>query len=153
MCLTVNWPSSALFVERNQHRHGAESPISTPTRTHILICRHTLDCSSILHRTTGYAHSSFKRRWQSTVPLCLSNGIQHHLGEASPISTRHVQQVMPISTPPAQRMIGTERLHMGINDASAGCSSTCHTVLQCNTDHDTTGLCVTFGGIVDMKSR
>jgi hypothetical protein len=50
-------------------------------------------------------------------------------------------------------MIGTERLRTRINDAPADWSSTFDTVLQCNTDHDTTGLCVTFGGAVDWKSR
>jgi hypothetical protein len=50
-------------------------------------------------------------------------------------------------------MIGTERLRTRINDAPAHWSSTFDTVLQCNTDHDTTGLCVTFGGAVDWKSR
>ena len=58
-----------------------------------------------------------------------------------------------ISAPTAQPIIGTERLRTGINSAPAGWSSTCDTVLQCNTDHDTTGLCVTFGGAVDWKSR
>ena len=42
---------------------------------------------------------------------------------------------------------------MRINNAPAGWSSTFDIVLQCNTDHDTTGLCVTFGGAVDWKSR
>jgi hypothetical protein len=50
-------------------------------------------------------------------------------------------------------MIGTERLLTRINDAPAGWSSTFDTVLQRDTDHDTTGLCVTFGGAVDWKSR
>jgi len=49
-------------------------------------------------------------------------------------------------------MIGTERLRTGINNAPAGWSSTFDTV-QCDTDHDTTGLCATFGGAVDWKSR
>jgi hypothetical protein len=76
------------------------------------------------------------------LPLRLSSGSQHRHGEVS-----------PISTPTAQPMIGTERLRTGINSAAAGWSSTFDTVLQCNTDHDTTGLCVTFGGAVDWKSR
>jgi hypothetical protein len=60
-------------------------------------------------------------------------------------------------------MIGTERLRMRINDAPAGWSSTFDTVhgkycrfiymFHHDTDRDTTGLCVTFGGAVDWKSR
>jgi hypothetical protein len=50
-------------------------------------------------------------------------------------------------------MIGAEWLHMGIKDAPAVWSSTIDTVLQCNTDHYTTGLCVTFRGATDWKSR
>jgi len=50
-------------------------------------------------------------------------------------------------------MIATERLRMGINDAPAGWGSTFDTVLECDTDHNTTELCVTFGGVVDWKSR
>jgi hypothetical protein len=47
---------------------------------------------------------------------------------------------------------------MGINDAPAGWSSTFDTFLPPDTDndngdHDTTGQCVTFGGVVDWKSR
>jgi hypothetical protein len=59
----------------------------------------------------------------------------------------------PTPTPTAQPMIGTERLRTRINNVPAGWSSTFDIVLQCNTDHDTTGLCVTFGGAADWKSR
>jgi hypothetical protein len=76
------------------------------------------------------------------LPFRLSSGSQHRHGEAS-----------PISTPTAQPMIGTERLRTGIDSAPADWSSTFDTVLQCNTNHDTTGLCVTFGGAVDWKSK
>ena len=55
-------------------------------------------------------------------------------------------------------MIGTERLCTRINDALAGWSITFYTFLprdtdNDNSDHDTTGLCVTFGGVDDWKSR
>jgi hypothetical protein len=50
-------------------------------------------------------------------------------------------------------MIGTERLRTGINSAPAGWCCTFDRVLQCNTYHDTTGQCGTFGGAVDWKSR
>jgi hypothetical protein len=70
---------------------------------------------------------------------------------------------MPISTPTAQPMIGTEMLHTGLNHAAAGWSSTFDTVhdkycrfiymFHHDTDRDTTGLRVTFGGAVDWKSR
>jgi len=66
---------------------------------------------------------------------------------------RSVSNFDTTPTPTAQPMIGTERLRTRINDAPAGWSSTFDTVLQCNTDHDTTGLCVTFGGVADWKSR
>ena len=60
--------------------------------------------------------------------------------------------------PTAQPMIGTERLRTRINDVPASWSSTFDTFLprdtdNFNSDHDTTGLCVTFGGVVDWKSR
>jgi len=47
---------------------------------------------------------------------------------------------------------------MRINDAPAGWSSIFVAFLprhtdNDNTDHDTTGLCVNFGGVVDWKSR
>jgi hypothetical protein len=79
-----------------------------------------------------------------SIPLRLSSGSHHRRGEASPI---------PTPTPTAQPMIGTERLRTRINDAPAGWSSTFDPILQCNTDRDTTGLCVIFGGAVDWKSR
>jgi hypothetical protein len=58
-------------------------------------------------------------------------------------------------------MIATERLHTGISNARAGWSSTFDTVhgkyyrFKCifQHDHNTTGLCVTFGGEVDWKLR
>jgi len=50
-------------------------------------------------------------------------------------------------------MIGTDRLCARIYDALAGSSSTFNTVIQCNTDHDWTGLCVAFEGAVDWKSK
>jgi hypothetical protein len=63
----------------------------------------------------------------------------------------------------ANPMIGIERLRTGINDGPAGWSSTFNTVnakysrfiymFHPETDHDTTGLCVTFGGAVAWKSR
>ena len=64
----------------------------------------------------------------------------------------HVQQLMACVTPTAQPMIGTDRLRMEINDAPACWSSTFDTVLQSNTNHDATGLCVSFGGAADRKS-
>jgi len=60
-------------------------------------------------------------------------------------------------------MIGTERLCTGIINAPAGWSSTLDTVhskycrflymVHHEPDRDTIGLCVTFGGAVDWKSR
>jgi len=60
-------------------------------------------------------------------------------------------------------MIGTKRLRTGINVTPAGWSSTFDTVhgkycrfiyiFQHDTNHETTGLCVIFGGAVDWKSR
>jgi hypothetical protein len=86
--------------------------------------------------------------------LRLSSGNPYHDGEASPISTL---------TPTAQPMIGTERLRPGINVAPDGCSSTFNTVhgkycrfiymYHHDTDRNTTGLCVTFVGAVNWKSR
>ena len=59
----------------------------------------------------------------STLPVCLSSGSQHGHREA-----------LPILTPTVQPMIGTKSLHTGIHDAPAG-------------------LCVTFRGAADWKSR
>jgi hypothetical protein len=55
-------------------------------------------------------------------------------------------------------MIGTERLRTRISDAPAGWSRIFVTFFPSDTgsdysDHDTTGLSVTFGGAVDWKPR
>ena len=75
----------------------------------------------------------------------------------SPISTRHrmigYANFDITLTLTAQPMIKTERLRTRIKDALAGLSSTFDTVYQCSTNHNTTGLCVTFGRAVDSKSR
>jgi hypothetical protein len=102
-------------------------PISIPTQAHLRICTHTLDDSSIRHCTTDYANFN-------TTP-----------------------------TPTAQPMIGTQRFRTRIYNAPAGWSSSFDTVhgkycrfkymFHHDTNHDTTGLCVTFGGAVDWKSR
>jgi hypothetical protein len=80
------------------------------------------------------------------LPLRLSSRSQHCHAEASPILTLT-----------AQPMIGTERLHSIINNAPAGCSSAFYTFLprrtnNDNSDHNTTGLCVTFRGVDNWKS-
>ena len=94
----------------------------------------------------------FKRKWRSTLSLRLLSRSQHCHREVSPISTLT-----------AQPMIETERLHTDINDGPPGWSSTFDTahgkywsliyMFHHDTDHDTTGLCVTFGGVADLKSR
>jgi hypothetical protein len=79
----------------------------------------------------------------------------------STLAQRSVSNFNTTPTPTAQPMIGTERLHMGINDAPAGWSSTfdtvhgkyCRFIYIFQYDHDTTGLRVTFGGVADWKSR
>jgi hypothetical protein len=60
-------------------------------------------------------------------------------------------------------MIGIEMMRTRNNDGPDGCSSTFDTVhgkysriqyiFQDNTNHNTRGLCVTFGGAVDWKTR
>ena len=101
--------------------------------------------NSIRHHTPGDEHLRLKGNRRLTLPL--------HLSCASP--HRH-REVSPVATP--QPMFGTERLRTGINDTPAARSSTFDTCLWCDTDnvngdHDTTGLCVSFGGAVDWKSR
>jgi hypothetical protein len=61
------------------------------------------------------------------LPLHLSSRSQYRDGEVSPISTLT-----------AQPMIGTERLRTRFKNVPAVWSSTFDTVLQSNTDHDTT---------------
>jgi len=61
-------------------------------------------------------------------------------------------------TPTAQPMIGTATLFMRINDVPAGWSSTLVAFHppdtdNVNSDHDSTGLCVTFRAAVDWKLR
>jgi len=73
--------------------------------------------------TVQHVMSTCVQQGNDHLPLHLSSRNQDRHGDTS-----------PISTPTAQPMIGTERLHMGINDAQAR-------------------LCVTFGGAVDWKSR
>jgi hypothetical protein len=103
-------------------------PISTPTPTPTHTGRHE--------------HPQLDTRLQSTLPLRLSSGSQHRHGEVSPISAPRVQPI-----------IETERLHTGIHNAPAGWSSTFDTVLQCNSDHHTTGESVTFRRAADWKLR
>jgi len=72
--------------------------------------------------------------------------------------TPHIQQVMPISTLTAQPMFRTKWLRITPNDAPAGWRSIFETLCARDTDNDdsdrnTTGLCVTCGGVVDRKSR
>jgi len=79
--------------------------------------RFILDYVNILHHTTGYEPLRLHSKQQSTLVLHLSSGSQYRYGEAS-----------PISTPRAQPMIRTERLHTGINDTPAGWNITFNAV-------------------------
>jgi hypothetical protein len=106
--------------------------ISIPTQTNRGIRTHILDNTSIRHRTTGHTH--FCLKGNDNLLLRLSSGYQYGHGEASPISALT-----------AQSMIVTERLRAGIHSAPAGWSSTFDTVLHSTTNHETTGLCVTYG--------
>jgi len=115
----------------SQHCHGEESPISIPTQTHLCISKHTLDYSSICNCTTGYDHLCLK--WETKINT----------------STLFVKRKV---TSPRRSLSNSDpdtdsRTHDLDREAAYGnqwCSS-------CN--HDTTGLCVTFGGVVDWKSR
>jgi hypothetical protein len=92
------------------------------------------------YATVQPARSRLVSKGNHDLPLRSSIGSQYRHGEKS-----------PLSTPKVQLMIATERLRRRINDSPAGWSSTFDIVHQCNTDHDTPGLCVTAGA-ADWKS-
>jgi len=95
---------------------------------------------------------------QQVVSNCVYTGHDDHL-LCLPSGSPHPHGVVwRISTPTVQPMIWTKRLRTTINDAQAGCSSIFVTFLPCdtyniNSAHRTTGLCITFSGVVELKSR
>jgi hypothetical protein len=129
--------TSSSFVQRKlTSPRRSDSNFKAPLYTRLCQFRHR-------HRHT-FAYGNDDLR------LHLSSGSPHRHGEASPISTLA-----------AQPMIGKERMRPKINDAPGGWSSTfdtvdgkyCRFIYIFQHDRDTTGLCVTFGGAVDWKSR